>query len=110
MFELSDTTKNTVSLYKQAKKTYSAAFYAEQTAQKIAVCNLINDVLGKEWTAKEFNAIEWQCDYNIDFMPSLPTLRRYGWVEYRVDTFVPATSKYEGAYGFTCHRYVYHTI
>ncbi len=110
MSKPSAATKNIISLYEQTEKTYWAAFYAQRTAHKIAVCNLITDVLGEEWTAKEFNAVEWKYDYNIDFMPSLPTLRRYGWVEYRIDSFIPTTLKYKGASNTTCYRYIYHTI
>lgn len=58
---------------------------AYEGAKTAAIRAVITEVLGDEWTAKEFNNQEWRA-YGVD-MPSLETLTNRGYVTYRVEEF-----------------------
>lgn len=61
------------------------AYAAYEEAKKAAIRAVITEVLGDEWTAKEFNNQGWLA-YGVD-MPSLETLTNRGYVTYRVEEF-----------------------
>ena len=94
MSELSCTTENAVRNAKAFKDAYNKA-------KQAAVKGIVTDVLGEEWTKKQFEAISWPAvlrrhglDGAID-IPELDEMRfRYGWVEYRVEEFeLPEAAK-----------------
>lgn len=93
MFELSCTTENAVRNAKAFKDAYNKA-------ERAAVKGIITDVMGEEWTKKQFEAISWPAVLSMHGLsgainiPELDTLRDYGWVEYRVEEFeLPETVK-----------------
>ena len=94
MSELSCTTENAVRNAKAFKDAYNKA-------KRAAVKGIVTDMLGDEWTKKQFEAVSWPTvlrmhglDGAID-IPELDVMRyRYGWVEYRVEEFeLPETAK-----------------
>lgn len=94
MSELSCTTENAVRNTKAFKDAYNKA-------KRAAVRGIVTDVLGEEWTKKQFEAISWPAvlrmhglDGAID-IPGLDEMRyRYGWVEYCVEEFeLPEAAK-----------------
>ena len=75
---LSITTLNALANVDAFKKAYDKA-------RKAAICGAIEDVLGYEWTAKQFNAYNWQ-RHDIE-MPSLDALFEQGWISRRSEEF-----------------------
>lgn len=80
MANISYTTHNAIENMKAFKKAY-------RKAHEMAVKGLIKDVLGEEFTKKQFTGIRW-ANFNDEVsIPSIETLREWGWVAYRVEEF-----------------------
>ena len=75
---LSTTTLNALANMEAFEKAYDKA-------RKAAICGAIEDVLGGEWTAKQFNAYNWW-HHDIN-MPSLEYLFERSWVSRRKEEF-----------------------
>ena len=58
---------------------------AFEAARKIAIRNVLADELGEEWTAKQFNAHDFD-RYEVD-MPSLDTLLADGYISRSMEEF-----------------------
>lgn len=93
MFELTYTTMNTIRNAKAFKDAY-------EKAERAAIQGTVTDVLGEEWTKKQFEAIVWRdvlaANYlkGAIYIPSVDALLDYGWVKYRVEEFeLPETVK-----------------
>lgn len=87
MSKLTYTTMNAIRNAKAFKDAYDKA-------ERAAVKGIVTDVLGDEWTKKQFDAVEsWDDVLAAHYLsgaivvPSVDTLRAYGWVEYRVEEF-----------------------
>lgn len=80
MATISYTTHNAIENMKAFDKAYHKAY-------EMAVKGLIKDVLGEEFSKKQFNGIRWANFNNEVNVPTIETLREYGWVTYRVEEF-----------------------
>ncbi len=91
MANISYTTHNAIENMKAFEKAY-------RKAHEMAVKGLIKDVLGEEFTKKQFNGIRWKNFNDKVSIPSIETLREWGWVTYRVEEFeLPERTKDEVA-------------
>ncbi len=80
---------------KNAISEMEKAYTAYEDAKKAAICAVITDVLGEEWTAKQFKYGCWRY-YGIKNMPSLDTMLEKGWISRRVEEFeLPMSVKAE---------------
>ncbi len=87
---MSDFTCSTENAIRNAQAFKSAWKKAERAAVK----GIVTDVLGDEWSKKQFDAINWckvlrengMNNHGIT-VPSLEALRSYGWVECRIEEF-----------------------
>lgn len=94
-----DLTRATIDAIHDVKALREA--YAE--AERAAIEDTITDVLGKEWTRSQFQAIPSWGDIlaasGLDgaiHIPSFDYLRNYGWIKYRVEEFeLPEVIKHE---------------
>lgn len=94
---MSDFTCSTENAIRNAQAFKSAW----EKAERAAIKGIVTDVLGDEWSKKQFDAINWCKVLHKNGMnnrgitvPSLETLRNYGWVEYRREEFeLPETAK-----------------
>lgn len=80
MANISYTTHNAIENMKAFDKAYHKAY-------EMAVKGLIKDVLGEEFTKRQYEGIRWY-NFSDDIdMLSVQTLRKNGWVDYRVEEF-----------------------
>ena len=86
---MSELTCTTVNAIRNAKAFRDAYVRAERAA----IQGTVTDVLGEEWTKKQFEAVNWKdvlaANYlkGAIYVPSVDSMRASGWVKYRVEEF-----------------------